>query len=264
MKNLLLGANLEHRDLRTIKFKTYLHKESDIIPPSNIDWDKRAQDTLRVQDVYKMWKNNICGDCTVAAIYNMFSGAAADYKNSFTATDDMVVADYSAISGYNPDTGENDNGADPEDVLKYFSKKPIGDPSRIIAWGKVNQGNFYEIQKALFLFGGIYTGWALPLTAKDQVEKIWDVTPIGTPGRVPGSWGGHMTITRHIETERIGGIFTITWGKSQQITLDFWDKYCVVAYFFITQEWISKVSNKTLSGFDLNTLLRDVDELKSY
>jgi hypothetical protein len=258
MKELLLGANLERQDLRTIKLKAYLHeKTGTIIPPSNIDWD------IRSKDAYQMWKNDVCGDCTVAAMYNMFSGSAADTKKVFTATDEMVISDYSAISGYNPNTGENDNGANPEDVLKYFSKKPEEDPSRIIAWGKVDNSNVAEIQKALFLFGGIYTGWALPLTAQDEVGDIWDESPLGTTGRVPGSWGGHMTITRHIESDWNNGIYTITWGKSQQVTRRFWDKYCFVTYFFITKNWISNISNKTLSGFDLDTLLKDINELKS-
>ena len=69
-----------------------------------------------------------------------------------------------------------------------------------------------------------------------------------------------MTMTRLVDKN--GDYATITWAKQQLLTRRWWKKYCAVAYFFITEKWIADNTGKTPAGFDLETLLRDVELLK--
>ena len=58
----------------------------------------------------------------LATIGNCLNNAG---KKMATPSDKQVVAAYSAITGYNPSTGANDNGAVEIDVLNYWRQTGI-------------------------------------------------------------------------------------------------------------------------------------------
>ena len=256
MNNFKLGAVLGNKDPRNLKLSNYLTTNTLASPPSVIDWDKD------VMNRYRMWYNDHAGDCVFAAFYNMEAGASGATGNTFSATDNDVIADYSAVTGYDPNTGLNDNGTNPEDALRYYSKN-----GKVLAWGEVNHRNLTEVRQAIQIFGGIYTGLSLPKSAQAQIGSTWDTMRFpkdlfNITDWTPGSWGGHCVITRHADFSQSRGIFNcITWGKSQEMTQDFWNEYVSVAYFMITPLWISQQSNLTPSGLDLTTLINDVKQL---
>jgi hypothetical protein len=254
---LRLGAVLGNKDPRNLRLSNYLGKSKDIAPPPVlIDWD------TPVLNRYQMWDNDQIGDCVFAAFYNMLAGASGETGDQFTATNQDVINDYAAVTGYDPNTGANDNGANPEDALRYYSQN-----GKILAWGEVDQTNLTEIRQAMQIFGGVYTSLNLPLTAQNQVGGVWDV--VGFPAslfcggdKVPGSWGGHQVVARFSDfTKNPGMLHAITWGKSQIMTQAFWLKYVSATYFFITPEWID-TNGQTPSGLDIDGLLKDAGILK--
>jgi len=252
-----LGAKLGIRDPRNLRLSNYLTEPLLDAPPLLIDWDKPSE------GAYQMWANDQVGDCVFAAFYNMLAGASKETGKPFEATNPLVLADYACVTGYDPKTGANDNGTNPEDALRYYTQKPLGDQGRIVAWGEVDRHQITEVRQALQIFGGVYTALALPKSAQAQVGDIWSVPLLPSPDRIPGSWGGHMTITRHIDaTKHPMSLWTVTWGNPQQMTEAFWKKYCSAAYFFITEQWVAD-NGETPSGFDLDQLLADVKELQS-
>ena len=67
--------------------------------------------------------NDKIGDCTCAAAGHLImEWTSLAQPKMFTPTDPQIVAAYSAITGYNPKTGANDNGAAELDVLNYWRK----------------------------------------------------------------------------------------------------------------------------------------------
>lgn len=262
-ENLKLGALLGLRDRRNLKLAAYLRRrKAKAETPPVVDWDETALE----QNAYRMWANDQAGDCVFAAFYNLLAGATAQTGDPFAATDADCLADYAAVTGYDLATGENDNGANPEDALRYYSKKTLGDQGKILAWAEVDPDSLDEIREALHIFGGIYTAFYLPRTAQDQTGggKVWDRSRIWTPGSVPGTWGGHMTMTRCIDAS--GGdakVFTVTWAEVQEMTEAFWRRYCSAAYVIVTEKWVADNTGETPSGFDLETLLEDAAALRA-
>jgi len=71
--------------------------------------------------------NDQIGDCTcAAAATSSWNGPRPPSLKMATPTDKQIVAAYSAITGYNPTTGANDNGAQEIDVLNYWRQQGIG------------------------------------------------------------------------------------------------------------------------------------------
>ena len=253
MTEMKLGAKLGERDPRNLRLCNYLRPSKLPPPPASVNWDEG------VKDRYRMWANDKYGDCVFAAFYNMLAGAAGQTGDPFSATDDDVLRDYGSVTGFNPSTGANDEGTNPEDALRFYSRN-----GKILAWGEVSKNNMVELRQALEIFGGIYTAFALPLSAQERMGKVWKVEKrFPSFKRIAGSWGGHMTMTMDIDSTRMKSVIrTVTWGKIQEMTEDFWHRYCSAAYFFITEKWISDNTGKTPAGLDLKTLMEDVKELK--
>ena len=65
------------------------------------------------------------GNCTVAGFYHMLmtQRSVAQAGNPLVVTTEQALADYSAITGYDPTTGANDNGAYCSDVLAFYLAK---------------------------------------------------------------------------------------------------------------------------------------------
>jgi len=168
-----------------------------------------------------------------------------------TPTDTQIVQAYSAITGYNPKTGANDNGAVETDVLNYWRKTGIAN-HKITAYAGLEPGNHNHVQEAVYLFGGCYIGLALPISAQSQT--IWSVPPGGATGTgAAGSWGGHAV---PVVAYNSSGLTVITWGALKKMTWGFWDAYCDESYAIISPDFLKK--NKAPNGFDLAALQQDL------
>ena len=63
-----------------------------------------------------------------------------------------VLQAYSDISGYDPDTGANDNGCAMTDVFEYCRTKGLSG-HKINAWVQVDFTNLEHVRQAIYLFG---------------------------------------------------------------------------------------------------------------
>ena len=168
--------------------------------------------------------------------------------------DSDIVKAYTAVSGYNPETGYNDNGAACLDVLNYWRKNGVAGHN-IYAFAAINHINMQHVKTAIYLFGGIYIGLNLPLSAKKQ--EIWDVIPTGTQSGlgVPSSWGGHCVCSIGYDDKYI---YFVSWGQIKKATWLFFVAYCNEAYAVIGEDF---AGSKTPSGFDFKTLQAHLKEL---
>jgi hypothetical protein len=249
----LLGKKPKREDPRTFKLARYL---THLPPaPATVDW-------TRAVSKWGMLDNDNIGDCVPAGMMHMVMLWAANAGKPIPQpTDAEAIANYEVIGGYNPSDPSTDQGCDMLTALQIWRSKGIlvgGQTHRIAAFAEVNLKNPAEVKAALYLFGGLFTGWALPASA--QGENTWFV-PVGGPygdTGAPGSWGGHCA---PLAAEDGSGEFrAITWGSLTPATHNFVADYSEEAYAVISPEWIEQ-NGKAPSGFNLAALEKDLAAL---
>jgi hypothetical protein len=112
-----------------------------------------------------------------------------------------------------------------------------------------------EIRQSIALFGGVYIGLALPLTA--QTQDVWDVVAGGGANTKKGSWGGHCVFVPKYDEH---GFTCITWGQPKTMTLAFWKKYCDEAHTLLGQDWLSAKGSP--AGFNQTQLETDLHAIR--
>jgi hypothetical protein len=251
LKKLKLGKRGVKRDLRTLRLARYLAEALPPPPPAAADWTGKI-------GPLGMMMNDRLGDCTCAAaghLIQAWTGNAA--AAPVVLPDEAILAAYEAVGGYRPGDESTDNGAVELDVLNYWRKPGgfAGSGHVLAAFTSINVLNFTEVKQGVFLFGGIYIGVALPVSAQEQTGpgKVWDVTADPATNGF-GSWGGHAIIVLAYDAD---GLTCVTWGALQRMTWAWFSRYCDEAYALITPDWIS-ADGDTPSGLDLATLQTDL------
>lgn len=244
-----LGKQPARHDRRTLMLASYVTAElAD--PPAKVDYAKGVAE-------WPMYKNDQLGDCTCAAAGHMIEAWTHSAQGTTLEVSDAdVVKAYESVSGYDPATGRNDDGAVELDVLKFWRHTGVG-KHKIVGFVAVESGNHLHIKQAIELFGGAYIGVALPVTAQGQ--EIWTVPPGGTRGPgAPGSWGGHAVNVVGYDSQ---GLTVITWGKPLRMTWTFWDTYCDEAYALLSKDFVNKATRTTPTGLNLKELMKDLGAL---
>ena len=170
---------------------------------------------------------------------------------------------YSKTTGYVPPAIPRRTRSGDEDavVLQYAVKNGFAG-HQLLAYVEIDPSNIEHVKQAIWLFGSVYTGIDLPLSAQNQ--KTWDVTDgAGFFSRLfarkgadptPGSWGGHCTVAPGFGGE---GFNNVTWGQLLPMTTAFWNKYATSCYALLWKEWIS-YPYLIKSGFDVTALQADL------
>lgn len=243
-----LGRKAVRRDRRTLRFNRYILPSALPPAPTECDWTQKA--TVP----WGQMLNNQLSDCTCAAAGHLIQAWTANTGQEQTPPDDAILAAYEAVSGYNPATGANDNGAVELDVLNYWRTTGIAG-HKIGAFAAVNVVQ-QEIQEAIWLTGGCYVGMALP-------EAVENASSWTVPSHIPlfgrrhwkaGSWGGHAV---SLLSYNSSGVVCVTWGNLLSISWDFFHEYCDEAYAIISPDWVNDTS-KAPNGFDMAALNNDL------
>ena len=242
----MLGKRAARFDARTLKLSKYLAS----VPPAPPEAFYHKQ-----VPTWPVFGNDTLGDCVPAASCHMiqqWTQYAGDYSQP---TDAQVVAAYSAIGGYIPGDPSTDNGCDMLTALNYWRQTGIAG-HKIAAFISIDPMNLPELRTAIYLFGNVYFGVQLPLSAQGQSK--WVV--VGTAGNnTPGSWGGHCFCSVGFNPS----IFmNITWGQELNMAYDYPATYADEAYAVLTHDWI-KQDGYSPSGFNLAQLQTDLTEATS-
>jgi len=135
-------------------------------------------------------------------------------------------------------------------VLNNWRKEAI-DGHDLFAFTAPKFSNLVQIRQSINLFGGVYIGLALPVTAQNQ--DVWDVVPKGGADAKKGSWGGHCVFVPKYDEHT----FTcITWGGLKTMTVAFWKKYCDESYALLGEDWLNEKGSP--AGFAKDQLLADL------
>lgn len=203
-----------------------------------------------------MLGNDTAGDCVFAGACHetMLWCSEAGIKTRFTA--ENALADYAALTGFDPAKPETDNGTDMTEAASYRRKTGIVDAGgkrhTIAAYLKIDPGNLTEHYQALYLFGAVGIGILFPDYAMDQFDagKPW------TLRRVPTPQDGHyiplVAKRSHIEC--------VTWGQAQPMTAGFFGAFNDESLAYVSLDGL--VNNKSPEGFDAAGLIAALGKVK--
>jgi hypothetical protein len=223
--NMKLGRKAIKTDSRTLALGKYLTPGLPA-PPPQADWTKGITS-------WGMMLNDHLSDCTIAGAAHAIQVWTANNGKMTTVPDATVQSIYEKWDGYVPGHPSTDNGGVELDVLNDWKKQGFAG-SKLLAFADPKVANLTEVRQAIALFGGVYIGLALPLTAQNQ--DVWDVAPNGGAKAKPRSWGGHCVFVPKYDEKT----FTcITWGEPKTMTVAFWNEYCDEAHALLSPEWIS-------------------------
>jgi hypothetical protein len=237
-----LGRKAVKTDSRTLMLGKYLGPSLPP-PPAKADWTKGITS-------WGMMLNNSLGDCTIAGVAHAIQVWTANNGTMKTVPDPTVESYYEKWDGYVPGNSSTDNGGVELDVLNDWKKQGFAGVT-LAAFADPKVANLDQIRQSIALFGGVYIGLSLPITA--QTQDVWDVVPKGGAKAKPGSWGGHCVFVPKYDRKT----FTcITWGQLKTMTVAFWNKYCDEAHTLLSQQWLSAKGSP--GGFNMAQLQTDL------
>jgi hypothetical protein len=203
-----------------------------------------------------MFGNDEYGDCVCAEAGHTTIQFNKEAKKDIHITTQNVLAMYSAVTGFNPDNPNSDQGTNMADAAKYRQKVGLsdinGDAHKVAAYLALTPGNIEELKQAIYLFSCVGIGWELPQSAQEQFQagQPWSVVN-GSPIE-----GGHDTGAVGYDQDYI---YIITWGKVQKVEWAFFTKYCDEGIIYFSEEMLK--NGESLDGFYVSQLTKDLGEL---
>jgi len=245
-----LGKLAARHDGRTLRLSSYLASPArPVWAPAVCGYQQKVTDGAG----WPMMLNDQLGDCTIAAAGHQIEQWTTYAGKQVIPTDAQILSAYSAVGGYVPGDSSTDNGCVVLDVLNYWRQVGIAG-HKIAAYVSVNPLILSEVKIALDLFGSVYMGVQLPLTA--QGASQWNVVlaDFADAAAEPGSWGGHA-----IPMVSYGpNAHVVTWGELLLVTWPFISIYCDEMYAVLSQDWIDSALGSAPSGFNFGQLQSDL------
>ena len=238
-----LGRKAIKTDTRTLRLARYMGA-SDTLPvaPAAVDWTRGIKD-------WGMMLNDSLGDCTIAGCAHAVQVWTANMGSMATVADADILKAYEAWDGYNPADPSTDAGGIELDVLNDWRKSGLAGHT-LAAFADVSSSLLPVVRQAINLFGGVYIGISLPLSA--QTQDVWDPTGSLTES-APGSWGGHCVFVPKYDA---AGFTCITWGQLKTMTTAFWNTYVDEVHALLSPDWLGTMGSP--EGFNLTALQADL------
>jgi hypothetical protein len=234
-----------------LRFSDYLDLSKLPTPPAEFGHETLVTD-------WGLLGNDSAGDCVWAGgghetiLWNIEAGHRVSFSTANT------LADYMAVTGYNPNDPSTDQGTDMQVAADYRLKTGLldanGNRHRIGAYLAITAGNLQEHLIASYLFGAVGIGITFPLSAMHQFDagQPWDIVPGATID------GGHYI---PLVSFRGGLLNVVTWGKVQPMTEAFFASQNDESLAYLSPEML--IDGKSLEGFDLAQLQSDFNDLKT-
>jgi hypothetical protein len=223
------------------------YRVASLTVPQEVSWVTKVEN-------WPMMLNDTLGDCVPAAMGHMVEQWSTYAGSPVIPTNAQVLSAYEAIGGYVPGDPSTDNGCDMLTALNYWRQTGIAG-HKIFAFVQVNPLDADEIREAIYLFGNVFTGLALPISA--QGEDAWTVPPGGksSPNGSPGSWGGHCvpSVADSPQSRTV-----VTWGEVLKMSPNFFIDYVDELYAVLSLDWIES-NGLSPSQFNLAQLQADLE-----
>jgi hypothetical protein len=204
-----------------------------------------------------MLANDTVGDCVIAGSCHETMLWTVEGGQPATFTDTNAISDYSAITGYNPNDPNSDQGTVVREALLYRQKTGIIDRNtlrhKIGAFLQLDQSDNDEIAEAIYLFSAIGIGILFPQSAMEQFNKGLPWTVI-KGSRIEG---GHYVSCIGYDLDYI---YCVTWGRIQKMDYNFFNTYCDEAWAILSQELLNG-EGLSPEGFNLTQLQDDLNAI---
>lgn len=207
-----------------------------------------------------MLGNDTAGDCVWAGGGHetmIFSGMGGNPIVEFS--EESVLSDYTAVTGYDPNIPSTDNGTDMQAAAAYRQKVGLLDANgvrhKISAYLALTPGDIGQHMIALYLFGAVGIGILFSQTAMDQFNEgeTWDII-----NDSPTIGGHYVPLVARRETNAIKAI---SWAKIQSMSARFFQNKNDESLVYLSPEIFKNQKSPEL--FDYDHLLADLQNLNS-
>ena len=199
---------------------------------------------------FEMFANDQIGDCTCAELGNQIIAQTflATGTPSVVAVSD-VTSFYSSVTGYDPSTGANDNGADEDDVMARFQSAGLGG-YKALGSVSIDPRNHTHLMQARWVFGAFALGIQLPQSAEQQFDagEAWTV-PWWSP-----ILGDHEVAVVDYDAS---GLYIVTWAGRTLMTWAFVDRFALDAHVPASTAYL-RADGSTPGHLDSSQLLSDL------
>lgn len=229
-----------------LRFATYANYRTLPTPPAQFGHENLI-------NTWGVLGNDNYGDCAVAGPCHQSMLWCAESGTPAPFSDTSVLANYSAITGFDPNDPDTDQGTAIGDMAKYWRNTGMADDTghrhRIVAYLDLNPGDLREMLIACWLFQSVGLGFDLPASAQEQFAdgEVWDVVP-GSP-----IVGGHYVPA---VARRDGMTVGVTWGNEKDFTDDFFTTFNNQGIVALSHEMMIK--GRSIDGFDDQLLHSDL------
>jgi len=246
------GKKPARPDAVKLKFAKYADRAALLprIPPEFGYEDKLPADS-------GILGNDQWGDCVFAGadhetiLWNAIADASVTFDNA------AALADYSAVTGFNPADPSTDQGTDMQAAASYRRKTGIVDAAgsrhHIGAYVSLTPGDLEEHKAAAYLFGAVGLGLTISDAQIDQFDagQPWD-GPLG-----PNAGGHYVPLIGF----RGGYFLVVTWGKVQRVSAAFFTANNDESCAYLSLEMLK--AGKSPIGLDLAALQADLAAVTS-
>jgi hypothetical protein len=201
--------------------------------------------------------NDAVGDCVIASKAHLIEMWNAEAGRPVVVTTKDSLADYSAITGYDPTDPNSDQGTDMSVAASYFRKTGYRDSAgtrhKIGAYLSITPGNWSEHLQALYLFGAVEIGINFPASAMAQFNagKEWSYN---SRSKIEG---GHcIPLVAHRTPQ---SLTCVTWGALERMTPRFFTAFNDESLVYLSPEMLT--GGRSPEGFNLAQLQADLSQL---
>ena len=238
-----LGKNAVKKKKKTLQIADFLNLSVLPAIPAAFDWSMVKGKSL----IYGMDGNDKHADCIFASACHGIGTWSGNTGTELIATEKDALAAYTDFAGFDPNNPATDSGANMLDTATLWRYKPICG-RKIVAFAAVDLKRLDLVAAAMFLFGGMWIGWALPKAW--QGADTWDVSPTGSLSGdwAPWSWGGHATHGPAISPKLLG---IKSWTANVPATIPAFEAYAEEGYVLLSEDtWEILDGDRCPSGVD--------------
>lgn len=206
-----------------------------------------------------MLGNEEYGDCVWAGAAHETMIWTLEGKGTcapFTVND--VLSDYTAVTGFDPNNPNTDQGTDMVQAAQYRQKTGIRDANgnrhKIDAYISLKTADLNELMLAMWLFGAVGIGINVPSTMQDQFMAD---QPLTVPDNIQIEGGHYIS---GVGRDSDSNILIVTWGQIARMTPEFYQKFNDETVAYLSLESLNS-KNLSPEGYDAAGLQKALAQL---
>jgi hypothetical protein len=212
------GKKPAKRDARNLKLSAVLRALPKL--PAEYDFDVEHHGIPT-----PLFGNDTHGDCVIAGRAHQTLRFEDEEQEKI-----LPITDNDVLKEWRLENGGTEDGLVVLDSLKLWRKrgwKAAGKTYRIKAFAEIDRKSHTEVKRTVYADIGSGLGLSLPDSAMDE---FYAGKPWASTSGLPKQANGHYV---YVPGYTKSGPVCITWGRKQQMSWKFFDRYCDEAYAVI-------------------------------